>query len=144
MRTKYVKYTADTGEIRQWGDCTEDNLILQPGYSEGNLLVLAGVGTNATHYVQLPDLVIVEKPIQPSQYHVFNYTTKKWVLSSVLAWEDIRLNRDKLLAACDWTVMPDVPLSAARKEAWLVYRQELRDITNQGSPLGLVWPTPPN
>ena len=144
MRINFVKYIQDTGEIRQWGDCEEDSPMLEPTYTEGNLLVLRGVGTHAKHYVQLPELVIVEKPPQPSEYHVFNQETKQWVLSGVLAWESIRAKRDKLLAACDWTVMPDVSLSAAVKAAWLTYRQELRDVTNQESPLGLVWPIPPN
>lgn len=144
MRVNFVKYNKDTGEIRQWGDCEPDSAMLGPTYTEGNLLVLAGVGTHATHYVQLPELVIVEKPQQPSVYHVFNYSSKAWAMDGELAWEDIRAKRDKLLAACDWTVMPDVPLSADVKAAWLTYRQELRDVTNQGSPLGLVWPLPPN
>ena len=144
MMVKYVKYLKDTGEIRQWGSTTEDNPIFSPDFVEGDLCVLLGEGTNATHYVQLPDQVIVQKPVQPSPYHVFNYSTAQWVMNGVIAWESIRVQRDKLLAACDWTVMPDVPLSDARKEAWMAYRQELRDITDQANPLVLVWPTPPN
>ena len=144
MRVNYVKYHKDTGEIRQWGDCTEDNPILESTYYDGDLLVLPGTGTNASHYVQIPELVIVTKPPQPTQYHVFNYETKQWVMSGVRAWESIRAQRDKLLAACDWTVMPDVPLSPSLKEAWVTYRQALRDIPAQSSPLDLVWPTPPN
>lgn len=140
----YVKYIEDTGEIRQWGTCKEDNIILTPEHREGNLLVLEGIGTNATHYVQLPELVIVEKPTKPSQYHVFDYTLKQWLMDDLLAWGGIRVQRDRLLAACDWTVMPDVPLSPSLKEAWVTYRQALRDIPAQSSPLDLVWPTPPN
>ncbi len=144
MRVNYVKYIADTGEIRQWGDCAEDSPIFDPEYAEGNLRILKGSGKHATHYVRLSDLTILEKPEQPSQYHVFNYTTSTWAMSGVKAWEDIRSKRDKLLAACDWTVMPDVPLSDARREAWMAYRQALRDMTAQSNPLELAWPIPPN
>lgn len=41
----------------------------------------------------------------------------------------IRQKRDKLLTDCDYTQMPDSPLSEAEKDAWKAYRQELRDIT---------------
>lgn len=40
-----------------------------------------------------------------------------------------RKNRDELLAASDWTQMPDSPLSDEKKSEWATYRQALRDIT---------------
>ena len=43
-------------------------------------------------------------------------------------WNEVRMERDKLLAESDWTVLPDSPI--ADKTAWQTYRQELRDITN--------------
>lgn len=53
----------------------------------------------------------------------------------------VRRERDKLLSASDWTQLPDVPL--ATKEKWAVYRQALRDITQQSDPFNIVWPEPP-
>jgi predicted metal-binding protein len=56
--------------------------------------------------------------------------------------ETIRAERDALLAASDWTQLPDVP--DATRSAWAVYRQALRDITQQaGFPDAVVWPTKP-
>lgn len=53
--------------------------------------------------------------------------------------------RNKRLADCDWTQLPDVPLSDARKLAWQEYRQALRDITEQPEwPNNIAWPTPPS
>jgi hypothetical protein len=40
-----------------------------------------------------------------------------------------RKYRDELLAASDWTQMPDSPLSEEKKAEWAEYRQALRDIT---------------
>jgi hypothetical protein len=54
----------------------------------------------------------------------------------------IRIKRDELLAASDWTQLPDVQLST--KEAWAAYRQALRDVTNQPDPFNITWPEPPN
>lgn len=53
----------------------------------------------------------------------------------------VRTERDALLRATDYFVMPDYPLTGAAKEALLVYRQALRDITRQeGFPYDVVWP----
>jgi hypothetical protein len=52
-------------------------------------------------------------------------------------WGVVRAERNKLLAACDWTQLPDASADAA---AWAVYRQALRDITNQANPFNIVWP----
>ena len=41
----------------------------------------------------------------------------------------LRQKRNALIASSDWTVLPDSPLSAELKTAWLEYRQDLRDIT---------------
>jgi hypothetical protein len=38
--------------------------------------------------------------------------------------ERMRLNRDRLLAECDWTQTADAPVD---KAAWAAYRQALRD-----------------
>lgn len=57
---------------------------------------------------------------------------------------NVRRQRDGTLFDCDWTQLPDSPLSADSKTAWSTYRQQLRDITGQaGFPYSVVWPTPP-
>lgn len=57
------------------------------------------------------------------------------------AWIRLRNDRNRLLAACDWTVLSDTPTSTA---AWKTYRQALRDLpANTTDPFEPVWPTPP-
>jgi hypothetical protein len=56
-------------------------------------------------------------------------------------WAIVRAERNKLLADCDWTQLPDAPVDTA---AWAVYRQALRDITTQADPFNIVWPTLPS
>jgi hypothetical protein len=41
----------------------------------------------------------------------------------------LRQRRNALIASSDWTVLSDSPLSETEKNAWLEYRQDLRDIT---------------
>ena len=47
-----------------------------------------------------------------------------------MALENLRAKRNKLLADCDWTQLPDVGFNAAERNAWMIYRQALRDLTN--------------
>ena len=50
------------------------------------------------------------------------------------AMNGLRTERNLRLVNSDYTQLPDVNLTEAQVEAWRVYRQELRDITD-----GLVW-----
>ena len=57
-----------------------------------------------------------------------------------------RAERDRLLAACDWTQLPDAQANhtAAQRTAWLAYRQALRDVPGQaGFPASIDWPPKP-
>lgn len=54
--------------------------------------------------------------------------------------EEIRVIRDKKLLACDWTQLPDAPVD---KEAWAVYRQQLRDLPDTIDIRSFEWPIPP-
>ena len=80
---------------------------------------------------------------------VFEDESKKPSWSDVQAGQDgqgwmvTRSERDVKLQACDWTVLPDVPMDASKKTEWETYRQELRDITDQSDPFNITWPSPP-
>lgn len=48
------------------------------------------------------------------------------------------------LRASDWTVLPDVPMTVAKREEWIQYRKALREISLQaGFPTDIRWPTKP-
>lgn len=50
-----------------------------------------------------------------------------------------RRQRDRLLAASDWTQLPDSPLTSEVRSAWASYRQALRDLDMSGTD----WPAQP-
>jgi hypothetical protein len=53
----------------------------------------------------------------------------------------VRAERDRLLAASDWTQVADTPVSQV---AWATYRQALRDVPQQaGFPHDVTWPSKP-
>jgi Phage tail assembly chaperone protein len=59
--------------------------------------------------------------------------------------EFIRAHRTKLLGACDWTQVPDAPLTNEQRTQWRTYRKALRELTDQADfPSGTQWPEPPN
>jgi hypothetical protein len=55
-------------------------------------------------------------------------------------WNSIRQERNRRLSDCDWTQVPDSP---ADKQAWITYRQQLRDLPTQPDPFNINWPTKP-
>ena len=56
--------------------------------------------------------------------------------------KEARTQRDALLAASDWVLLPDAPVADA--QAWKDYRQALRDVPQQtGFPTDINWPTKP-
>ncbi len=59
-------------------------------------------------------------------------------------WAALRAERNARLAACDWTQLPDAPLTAEQQAEWQVYRQALRDLPQTTTdPYQVEWPTPP-
>lgn len=59
-------------------------------------------------------------------------------------WDELRLLRNQLLSECDWVVLPHSPVAEADLQAWLDYRQELRDCIKPGTnPFAIVWPQKP-
>lgn len=69
----------------------------------------------------------------------------------------IRKKRNSLIAESDYRVLPDYPISDDKKSEWSIYRQQLRDITDninaneliiieingQIEAGGFIWPTRP-
>ncbi len=60
-------------------------------------------------------------------------------------WREIRGERDALLAASDYRVLPDSPLSDSKLTEWKTYRQTLRDLpANTSDPSDPTYPTKPS
>jgi Phage tail assembly chaperone protein len=59
------------------------------------------------------------------------------------AWFELRVDRDRLLRASDWTQLADAPEGA--REAWAAYRQALRDLPAKTKNVAEPnWPEPPD
>lgn len=58
------------------------------------------------------------------------------------ALKEVRRLRTERLYDCDWTQLPDAPLSEAQKEQWRTYRQALRDMMDGFAWNLTAWPKP--
>lgn len=58
---------------------------------------------------------------------------------------ELRPERDRRLAASDWTQMPDSPLTTEQKQAWAAYRKSLRDLPAavKAPTASIPWPAEP-
>jgi hypothetical protein len=60
------------------------------------------------------------------------------------AADNVRAERNRLLADCDWTQLVDSPLNNDQKLAWQLYRETLRMIPQQADfPWDVNWPPAP-
>ena len=109
------------------------------------------VGYRFYQYIESPkpevdaSLYVVTGPtrsIAHSEKKVYGVWSSAPVLESE-AWTYVRSQRTQLLYLCDWTQLPDAPLTTQQKTDWTTYRQALRDITLQPDPFNITWPTEP-
>ncbi len=95
------------------------------------------------------------KNFERSAHQVDGAWEEQWIESDATAEQiterttaasnDVRYQRNEKLAACDWTVLTDSPLTTAKKTEWKAYRTALRDITaDSGFPHSVTWPTEPS
>ncbi len=126
-----------------------DGRIIGTGWQQENALPERGwlevpefrSDYDATHRVA--NGALVPLPAKPGECFRFDYAAGAWVPDDASAWQFARMHRDRLLAACDWTTLADVPLTEEKRAAWMDYRQALRDMTSQPDPRALVWPVAP-
>lgn len=55
----------------------------------------------------------------------------------------VRVERNRLLTECDWTQLPDSPLSSEQTQEWVIYRQQLRDLPEMIDLYNPVYPSKP-
>jgi hypothetical protein len=136
---KFTIFNVTTGEIAKNVDCSESTILLQ--YDPLEYSHIPGEWDYFSTYIE--NGIPIQMPERPSEFHIFDYSIKEWVdpRTPDSEWLLVRQKRNQLLAECDWTQLPDVPLPT--KEIWAIYRQELRDITLQPDPFNIIWPEQP-
>lgn len=150
----FIVYDVASYEIVSTGQCTADVFEMQalnPGQA-----VIEGVANSSSAYVVNGEIVLYTPEQQaaksnfPGFEFVWSNTTFSWYdprdaqQKYDSCAEGVISMRNSYLYESDWTQIPNNPLTLEVQQEWAVYRQELRDVTQQsGFPFNVVWPTPP-
>lgn len=135
-----VEYPVYEGDIRlRFSNVSFPTPFVAP---EGYTRVLDAIPPEISPLHNLVEGVPVQIDGQWTRQWFITDATKDQIADRTAAcWVAIRADRNRRLAACDWTQLADAPVDAT---VWATYRQELRDITTQADPFNVVWPTAPD
>lgn len=108
--------------------------------------IMPNTFTLSTNY----DLITFEEGFEKPSRETFETKLDEFITEE--AFKKLREERFNRLLKCDYTVMPDyVHPTEEIKQAWLDYRQALRDLPSTSEPnldefeelTNVSWPTPP-
>lgn len=131
---------------------TANHFIIANYYSEEKDLTKPGLSYDQTKLLHLtvPEDFVNEhhvKVVYDTNQNTYHFETD--INSKELAlrdqWDFLRQKRNEKLAKTDWIVMaPDSNLSEDKKQQWIIYRKELRDLpSNTTDPANPIWPIEP-
>ena len=137
----------------------EDNLrALFPDHKFPALFTPADVssfGYAMYEFTQMPEvkypnkIVEITPTLKPDgiyyqTWSIVEMTPDEKTNATVMEANNIRNSRNIKLLYCDWTQIPDAPLTQEKRIEWATYRQALRDVPSQaGFPWDVQWPVEP-
>jgi hypothetical protein len=129
--------------LDEQGNIVRSQITQDPNFEVGVQQRL--VKDQTPEYNSLTQTIVRIEPIPAGQDHV-EYQVRDIVYTEQQLINMALNKRNARLQKSDWTQLADVPLTTAEKNDWAVYRQSLRNITEQpGYPNTIDWPTaPPN
>ena len=141
MITEFTIYKKLTGEIVKQGTIDESDIDKQFDAETENYILKS---TGRYQYIDIKSKTIIDMPVKPHDFSVFDYVTYKWIDDNYLAITFATNKRMSLLQESDWTDTVSAQTRLTNYAEWQTYRQALRDIPSQtGYPTDIVWPTPP-
>lgn len=136
----YYLDVLNSGQIRICGTAPSTELCPEPTPETRRVFSEIFINPHENYCVGTSFIPI---PKAPSEFHLFNYETKKWEPNYEDAWLAVRSRRDVLLNNCDFVILRANEMGTPVSQEWLDYRQALRDITEQPDPFNIVWPLLP-
>ena len=126
-----------------WNRAITSDLVAELGYAVYEFTQVPEPG-NHQKVIETTPLLNTNNGTYYQQWQVVDMTEEEKAAADARQSDIVRENRYIKLALTDWAVLPDVQISEARKQQFLSYRQQLRDITDQpGFPWEIVWPEQP-
>lgn len=125
----FTVYDVATGEIKRRLSTTQEGILINVFDGES---YIEGEYSDETHIVV--NGVAQQKP-----------QAELDAIASERATAEMKMRRDMLLNASDFTQVPDAPFTSEQQQAWRVYRQALRDLPDNISDIfNIAWPVEPN
>ena len=95
--------------------------------------------------ITVPDSVAIPQVIIRVVHSTSNDSGVEFIVDQdavAQQWRNVKEGRNQQLAASDW-ICSVSDFVHPKKDEFVVYRQALRDITQQANPFALVWPQVP-
>lgn len=124
--------------VIRWGECAEDAVSQQAGTNEAAAVAPSNIIFAVAGERGIDPKAIVE--------NLYNPSNGGFGISLVLSSNDpqeARRQRNILLAETDFTQLPDVPITTAKRAEFATYRQALRDLPTQSGWPNMAWPARP-
>lgn len=127
--TDFTIYDTSTGEIKRTVSCSEMDRAanIQSGEAaiDGHFNAEEYTVVNGVATIRSEDEFQAQK-VKEAEKHM-------------------RMQRNMLLSASDFTQVPDVPFTDEQRQAWAIYRQALRDLpSNTNDLFNIIWPIEPD
>jgi hypothetical protein len=146
----FITYNNTTGQILQTTVTTSEENIILDG-TQLSLLEVPEPIDNEKYYLDPQSLQTIAFPEKTDKNYTWDWSTKTWQdlrtqeQKYTEADKLIKQQRKQALMNSDWVVIKALEQGVPIPEAWSIYRQQLRDITQQSNyPFTVTWPTPPN
>lgn len=114
----------ETGQIQQYVNgswkCVDNN--------KGAIVYHKETGSKVV-YNQLGPISAIYTLEECPDSTLYFWKDGKWTLDTDKLFLKMKGERDYKLYVSDWTQLPDAPLTDEQKQAWALYRQELRNYT---------------
>lgn len=142
-----IALTNEYGEIEEWFSPATAEAFIEGAPTAGGLIIR-----------KLENDVNINEFRKTNIWSEDGWITREWKNSTFWDWKgewvynkekfdgEVRQRRNSLLFISDWTQTVDAPLTEEQKEAWKLYRQQLRDFMeiNEATELeDIVWPVQP-
>ena len=106
----------------------------------GPIFGLSGIKDKLGDLSWLGDPELVDKGWLETDIPDSNYVSGAIVSKSEQVWNTAKA----FLLESDWSMLPDVPMTAGKKQEWETYRKALREVKLQsGFPDSVNWPAKP-
>jgi len=88
------------------------------------------INPNAHYFIREDNLDMIEWDDDTTPISKADIEAQFTAVEFDMAMEDLRAKRNKDLQDSDWTQLPDNTLTSAQRNAWMLFRTELRNITD--------------